>query len=72
MTPDVPLYCLLVALVLYLLDRNIIQVCLMGVVTEEQYLQMVKSFAEVSENIFYGNLLTCGNTELGTMPCDCF
>jgi aspartate aminotransferase-like enzyme len=32
----------------YLLERNIIQVCLMGAVTEEQCLQMAEAFTEVA------------------------
>jgi aspartate aminotransferase-like enzyme/GNAT superfamily N-acetyltransferase len=33
----------------YLLERNIIQICLMGAVSEEQCLQMVEAFTEVAE-----------------------
>ena len=32
----------------YLLERNIIQICLMGAVTEEQCQQMVQAFAEIA------------------------
>lgn len=36
----------------YLLERNIIQVCLMGTVSEEQSLQMVQAFAEIAAGGF--------------------
>ena len=32
----------------YLLERNIIQICLMGSVDEEQCLQMVEAFSEIA------------------------
>jgi aspartate aminotransferase-like enzyme len=45
----------------YLLERNIIQICLMGTVTEEQCLQMVQAFAEVAAGGYQvpGNQRVC-------------
>lgn len=36
----------------YLLERNLIQICLMGVVADEQSLEMVQTLTEIASGFF--------------------